>query len=572
MVRIQLEGTFIDIGDFEFELKWKHPITTSLVGQSTDYSTDITIDLTEPNRKASDYKILRQSSKTNKWIYGLMWINGDFMPIRAYVKKFTNTQIVFYLQRFISGLDNFLKDTRTIDNLFLNAFQNGDQRDHLLSTYDGSTYTPLLSTIPDITGIVGNIFEFRKVPYVGGERPALLANQNLVTEVAAFYGMELIGAPTTYMTFANQWKCRNGMMNKSAGNSISRSINVTGYPPMQEYDAVFSESAIKKNLYFESENTIISTSSFDLRIKGSYKLYESTMNGVYAELYFKLYDIDGILIDTKKIDVIFQNNYIDLDLTFVNKIAGSYKIKYGVNVPFQFTSQQINVWMNYGAEAISNFTALEQAAALEGNVYTDYPTFEEHDYYPCWQNLPKVTAKKLIETIALAAGKMIEYSSNKITFVDFESVFSSDNAFDASEYLQEWSSKEFKVLENRTNQVVYASGKRIVYFDVKDETLNTEPYTVADLGCIRIEDDTDTDRNTDDIVLSELTDTHFDVITKFPILYAPLVSPVVFEAKFKYFKENRKPLLVRQLNGIFIAMESVITTKDSITLRLLKIK
>jgi hypothetical protein len=400
----------------------------------------------------------------------------------------------------------------------------------------------------------------------------LLANQNLITEVAAFYGMELIGTPATYMTFANQWKFRSGIMNKSVGNSISRSSYDIDWNPMLEFDVPIAASSLKYNLYFETGNLLVSKIPFNLRIKGNFKIYESANNGKSAGLYFKIYNSNGVLLETKIINTTVQNNYIDFDILFNTNTDGTYNIKYGIKVASPHSNNYVGVWMNYGAEAISNFTALEQAATLEGEVYTDYPTFEEPGYYPCWQNLPKVTAKKLIETIALAAGKMIEYSSNKITFVDFESVFSPDNAFDASEYLQEWSSKEFKVLENRTNQVVYASGKQIVYFDVKDETLNTEPYTVADLGCIRIEDDTDTDRNTDDIVLSELTDTHFYVITKFPILYAPLVSPVVFEAKFKYFKENRKPLLVRQLNGIFIAMESVITTKDSITLRLLKIK
>ena len=564
MVRIQLEGTFIDIGDFEFELKWKHPITTSLIGQSTDYSTDITIDLTEPNRKASDYKILRQSSKTNKWIYGSMWINGDFMPIRAYVKKFTNTQIVFYLQRFISGLDNFLKDTRTIDNLFLNAIQNGDQRDHLLSTYDGSAYTSLFYTTPDITGIVGDIFEFRKVPYVGGERPALFANQNLIINVAAFYGIEMIGTPETYMTFANQWKCRSGMMNKSANTYVNVATTIGS---VYEFDLGTSSyqknSYINKRLFFNCANKV------RIRLSG-FKITTSKGNSnTSVTITFYIRNKDGAFkyqksINTKSGQLIYEN--IDFTVEageYYLTAIGQWDTFYGISAVYDGTIY---------TEITSDFTALEQAAALEGKVYTDYPTFEEHGYYPCWQNLPKVTAKKLIETIALAAGKMIEYSSNKITFVDFESVFSSDNAFDASDYLQEWSSKEFKVLENRTNQVVYASGKQIVYFDVKDETLSTEINTVADLGCIRIEDDTATDRNTDDIVLSELTDTHFDVITKFPILYAPLVSPVVFEAKFKYFKENRKPLLVRQLNGIFIAMESVITTKDSITLRLLKIK
>jgi hypothetical protein len=246
MVRIQLEGTFIDIGDFEFELKWKHPITTSLIGQSTDYSTDITIDLTKPNRKASDYRILRQSSKTNKWIYGSMWINGDFMPIRAYVKKFTNMQIVFYLQRFISGLDVFLKDKTTIDNLYLSQFQSGQYLDRLLYTYDGSAYMPVYSGGVGIISIVGNIFEFRKVPYVGGERPALLANQNLITVLANFYGLSVVNKPSTYITFANQWKCRNGMKNNSLTNSIVNSIPDNPSGQMPEYDITFNASALKK--------------------------------------------------------------------------------------------------------------------------------------------------------------------------------------------------------------------------------------------------------------------------------------------------------------------------------------
>ena len=52
--------------------------------------------------------------------------------------------------------------------------------------------------------------------------------------------------------------------------------------------------------------------------------------------------------------------------------------------------------------------------------FSEYADFGIAGYYPCWQNLPPVTAKTLIETVALCAGKMVEYKDNSIDFIDFE--------------------------------------------------------------------------------------------------------------------------------------------------------
>jgi hypothetical protein len=202
----------------------------------------------------------------------------------------------------------------------------------------------------------------------------------------------------------------------------------------------------------------------------------------------------------------------------------------------------------------------------------DYPDFGTLTLYPCWQNLPKITAKSLFETIAICAGQMIEYSEDGTTikFVPFEDVFSPANAIDVSDKLVEWKTKEFKFLTSNNATVNYADGRVIATVIIKDETLPTATNSVATIDAIRIQDE-GAERNTSDLVLIETTDSHFDIIDKLPLLYAPLTTPRLFEAEFMYFADNKRPLLVRQLGGIFIALESIISTKNTITLKLLKI-
>ena len=101
MVRLNLEGIWIDIGDFDFEMKWKHPINNNLKGESSTYSTDITAPLTENNRKAFDYKVFTSSTKTNRYLYGAMYINGTIMNVRCYIKTFKSDSVVFFVEQFL---------------------------------------------------------------------------------------------------------------------------------------------------------------------------------------------------------------------------------------------------------------------------------------------------------------------------------------------------------------------------------------------------------------------------------------------------------------------------------------
>ena len=66
MVRLNLQGVWLDLSNFVFEMKWKHPISTSLVGESATYSTDITVPLSPEARALFDYQIFTKSTKTNK--------------------------------------------------------------------------------------------------------------------------------------------------------------------------------------------------------------------------------------------------------------------------------------------------------------------------------------------------------------------------------------------------------------------------------------------------------------------------------------------------------------------------
>ena len=57
---------------------------------------------------------------------------------------------------------------------------------------------------------------------------------------------------------------------------------------------------------------------------------------------------------------------------------------------------------------------IADAADTEGNNEsntTDAVDFGLAGLYPCWQNLPAVTAQELFETIAMCAGKMIQYNN-----------------------------------------------------------------------------------------------------------------------------------------------------------------
>ena len=209
---------------------------------------------------------------------------------------------------------------------------------------------------------------------------------------------------------------------------------------------------------------------------------------------------------------------------------------------------------------------------LADKSFSDYADFDSAGYYPCWQNLPNVTAKNLIETIALCAGKMVEYLDDAINFIDLDKVFSWENAIDVSDKLISMTSKGFKFLTSNNATVTYSSGKVIASILINDETLPTETNNVATIDAIRIQDDTGTERVKDKIVLQQVPTGHFEIINKLADIYAPTLNPKTFDAEFIYFPDNKKPLLIRQFGGIFIALESVMTTKNTITLKLLKLR
>ena len=132
MVRLNLEGIWIDLNDQEFELKWKHPIQNSLKGENSTYSTDITCALTENNRLAFDYKIFTSSSKTNRYLYGVLYVNNTAMRVRCYIKGFSLTSVKFYLEQFRQGaVSNLIKDETNICDLYLTEIQNQSKRDVL---------------------------------------------------------------------------------------------------------------------------------------------------------------------------------------------------------------------------------------------------------------------------------------------------------------------------------------------------------------------------------------------------------------------------------------------------------
>ena len=132
--------------------------------------------------------------------------------------------------------------------------------------------------------------------------------------------------------------------------------------------------------------------------------------------------------------------------------------------------------------------------------------------------------------------------------------------------------KSFRFLDSNNATVSYSSGAVIATVLINDETLPIGTNNVAVIDALRIQDDTGEERTTDKVVLQQLPDGHFEIINKLADIYTPVISPKVFEADFIYFADNKKPLLIRQFGGIFIALESVMTTKNTITLKLLKLR
>lgn len=547
MVRLNLEGIWIDLNDQEFELKWKHPIQNSLKGENSTYSTDITCALTENNRLAFDYKIFTSSSKTNRYLYGVLYVNNTAMRVRCYIKGFSLTSVKFYLEQFRQGaVSNLLKDETNICDIYLTEIQNQSKRDVLYEVTNipatpkyPFAYVPGVD-LPDI---------FTRVS--ANDRPNIYAT-NLIQELAAFYGVTLNNAPTNYLVYSNQWKCRTGIAGKS---SI-----VDGLFEAVPQTACIINSVVKYNIFAES-NTIKSVAPFNIFLHFN----SVSFTGVYGEMSRLIVDLrnqeTGLIYQVGEINSDFGSDVSNVLLTSVIVPAGNYTIEFTLNAQTIITDIDV--------EFLINYTEIEKNSLEK---FSEYADFGVAGYYPCWQNLPSVTAKTLIETVALCAGKMVEYKDNSIDFVDFDQIFNWNNAIDVSDKLISMKEKSFRFLDSNNATVSYSSGAVIATVLINDETLPIGTNNVATIDALRIQDDTGEERTTDKVVLQQLPDGHFEIINKLADIYTPVISPKVFEADFIYFADNKKPLLISQFGGIFIALESVMTTKNTITLKLLKLR
>ena len=555
MVRLNLEGIWIDLNDQEFELKWKHPIQNSLKGENSTYSTDITCALTENNRLAFDYKIFTSSSKTNRYLYGVLYVNNTAMRVRCYIKGFSLTSVKFYLEQFRQGaVSNLIKDETNICDLYLTEIQNQSKRDVLYEVTNipatpkyPFSYVPG-ADLPDI---------FTRVSANG--RPNIYAT-NSIQELAVFYGVTLNNAPTNYLVYSNQWKCRTGIAAKA--NTTTQVFNTIGYNQI-----LHGFSTPQFNLWFEL-STIKSIAPFKVFLKFQNIFYHGVISEITAplivDLYLKNVGTNAEILTKSIVYTPTSSNWAGVVIESPIAAAGDYILiaKNQSKVTFTCYSDAPTI------EAIICYTDLEKPTEN----FSEYADFGVAGYYPCWQNLPAVTAKTLIETIALCAGKMVEYKDDSIDFIDFDQVFDWHDAVDVSDKLISMKEKSFRFLGSNNATVSYSSGAVIATVLINDETLPIGTNNVATIDALRIQDDTATERVTDKVVLQQLPDGHFEIINKLADIYTPVVNPKVFEADFIYFADNKKPLLIRQFGGVFIALESIMTTKNTITLKLLKLR
>lgn len=536
MVRLNLQGVWIDFNDFDIEIKWQHPIKNSLKGDSSTYSTDITAPLSENNRLAFDYKIFTDSTKTNKYLYGYLYINGTAMRVRCYIVSFSSTDVVFYLEQYMKegGVSKLITDDTdgvNICDIYAPEIRNNLLRDVQIWTFNGQKYYPINH---DGIAEIPNIFHGVAVPYIDENgtsttRPAIYADERLLPMLAAKYNLELINAPTNYYVYCNQWKVKNGQICETYENE--------GFAP-------YPNSGDGINLYVNNDSHIISPAPFSIRIK---------MSGYNNRPALLIKESGG-----EERDIYLKSKTEGrATVYFGNLPAGEWYIPYPVSPDGLKNTYVMRV--NY-----------ESATPPQSNI-DDAVDFGLTGYYCCWQNLPQVSAKELIETIALCAGKLVNYTDTQIIFTDFERVFDWKNAVDVSDKLIKWNTKKFRFLESNNATVSYASGQIIATVKVNDSTLPNEKNDVATIDAIRIQDDTAPERVTDKVVLREKNTGHFEIIKKLAAIYTPCVNARVFEAEFIYFEQTRSPLLVRQLGGVFIAIESIITTKNTVVLTLLKL-
>ena len=555
MVRLNLEGIWIDLNDQEFELKWKHPIQNSLKGENSTYSTDITCALTENNRLAFDYKIFTSSSKTNRYLYGVLYVNNTAMRVRCYIKGFSLTSVKFYLEQFRQGaVSNLLKDETNICDLYLTEIQNQSKRDVFYEVTNipatpkyPFAYVPGVD-LPDI---------FTRVS--ANDRPNIYAT-NLIQELAAFYGVTLNNAPTNYLVYSNQWRCRTGIAAKA--NTTTQVFNTIGYNQI-----LHGFSMPQFNLWFEL-STAKSVAPFKVFLKFQNIFYHGVISEITAPLIVDLYLKN---IGTNVETLIKSITYTPTSSIWAGVVIESPVVPAGDYILIAKNQSKVTFTCYSDAptiEAMICYTDLEKATEN----FSEYSDFGIAGYYPCWQNLPPVTAKTLIETIALCAGKMVEYKDNSIDFIDFDQIFDWSNAIDVSDNLISMKEKSFRFLDSNNATVSYSSGAVIATVLINDETLPIGTNNVATIDALRIQGDTGEERTTDKVVLQQLPDGHFEIINKLADIYTPVISPKVFEADFIYFADNKKPLLIRQFGGIFIALESIMTTKNTITLKLLKLR
>lgn len=556
MVRLNLEGIWIDLNDQEFELKWKHPIQNSLKGENSTYSTDITCALTENNRLAFDYKIFTSSSKTNRYLYGVLYVNNTAMRVRCYIKGFSLTSVKFYLEQFRQGtVSNLIKDETNICDLYLTEIQNQSKRDVLYEvTNIPATPKYPFAYVPGVD--LPDIF----TRFFANGRPNIYAT-NLIQELAAFYGVTLNSVPTNYLIYSNQWKCRTGIACKS-------SAYIQVFDVITDNQLLISVTTPQFNLYVDLSSVIKSTSPFKVFLKFQNIFYHGIISEITAPLIVDLYlKNTATNAETLIKSIIYTPTSSVWDGVVIESpivAAGDYIliVKNQSKVTFTCYSDSPTI------EAIVCYTDLEKATEK----FSEYADFGIAGYYPCWQNLPPVTAKTIIETVALCAGKMVEYKDDSIDFIDFDQVFNWNNAIDVSDKLISMKEKSFRFLNSNNATVSYSNGAVIATVLINDETLPIGTNNVATIDALRIQDDTATERVTDKVVLQQLPDGHFEIINKLADIYTPVISPKVFEADFIYFADNKKPLLIRQFGGIFIALESIMTTKNTITLKLLKLR
>lgn len=553
MIRLNLSGVWVDLVNPEFEMKWKHPIQNSLKGESSTYSTDLTVPLTKNNKIAFDYKIFGTSTKTNIYLYGTLFVNGMAMRVRCYVREFSSKGITFFLEQFIAGgTSDFLKDTTTIDKLFLSEIQAQTKRDVLIDVATGAMTSSVYGSGDQLPLIFDAIS--------ANGRPNVYTDFQLLEILADFYGITLNNAPENYLVFANQWKLKTGIYCRGLFSNLSSGAGLTVMSLISGDDPLF-------NIYINDlTGRIISAAPFKVNFKISLIEYygDSGDAGSDMKAIFQLKNVSTLeVINIGEFDYSIGENVVDGSFQSQTIPAGTYILQvshaYGIHIVGYASQPTIEPFIDY--------TDLELATPN----YSGYADFGALGYYTCWQNLPKVTAKDLIETIALCAAKIVQYTDTSINFIDFADVFGWENAIDVSDKLISWKSKSFTFLQSNNATVTYADGTIIATVKVNDPTLPNTINNVATVNAIRIQDDDGVERITDKVVLSETTTGHFDIIEKLSDIYAPLTEPKLFEAEFKYFAESKQPLLIRQLGGIFLALESIATTKKVITLKLIKI-